>query len=151
MDNSKKQRSHIDNVMADYKKIAEESKSSLNKKKEEVSEKAIYNGKNTDVTLRQVNGTGLGFIGEFRYDLGTYATYHFLTFFFFPIIPFGCYRVKTGKYNRISRKRSTQEFTIYGTERWKLSEVLKIYIRSIAVLAIFIGVILLIEYIASLF
>lgn len=151
MDNREKHRSHIDDVMSDYKKIAEESRSSLDRQKEKVSEKAIYNGKNTDVTLRQVNGTGLGFIGEYRFDNGTHATYHFLTFFNFPIIPFGCYRVKTGQFTRISRKRSTQGYTIYGTERWKLSEVIRIYLGAIVVLAIFFGVISLISYICSLF
>lgn len=122
-----------------------------NSNKNEVPEKAIYNGKNTDVTLMQVNGTGLGFIGEYRFDNGTHATYHFLTFFNFPIIPFGCYRVKTGQFTRISRKRSTQGYTIYGTERWKFSEVLRIYVLSTVALAIFVGVISLISLICSLF
>lgn len=142
MEKKKPHRSYVDEVMSEYKNMAEGSSSSSQNKG---LEKATYNGKNTDISLGQLNGIGLAFMGDFRSDNGahglTFATYHFFTIFYLPIIPFGCYRVKIGAYDYINHKRSKQHYTIYGTEKWKITEVLRIYMRYvIPLLVIFAGV-----------
>ena len=107
--------------------------------------KPRYNGKSTDIPLGTGNGIGLHFLGDYRHDYisdgSTNVSYYFFVFFFLPIIPLGCYRIQEGSTYSPSHHRSTTRYKIYGTEKWKFTEVVTIYLKTwgalIAVLLIF--------------
>lgn len=105
------------------------------------------NGKGQHLLLGTGNGIGFTLLGDFR--VRTYmkdnnyknmtssnVTYHFFTFFFLPILPFGCYRVIQTGYHRENHKRATTSYKILGSERWNLIEDLSIYISSYAFIII---------------
>ena len=121
-----------------------------------------YDGKNKNVSLGTGNGCGFAMSGtlffNFRehdlskapfYSYGeTKVAYRFFTFLFIPIIPLGCYRI--GSYSsmvRHNRKRYSEAYTIYGTEKWLFWEVVSIY----CVPCLIISVIQLISSICYLF
>jgi hypothetical protein len=75
--------------------------------------------------LRTINGTGKKFFGKFDRtgtDKKTYRTILFFVFLWFPILPLGCYRVKsTGTW-------AEKSWIIYAEEKLLAVECLTVYI-----------------------
>lgn len=93
-----------------------------------------FNGKKSDITLGTGNGIGLTLMGEFRSDFmsGSVVKYQFFCIFYVPIIPVGCYRVKQKGFFQKNWKKSTTTWIVYGTEKWRLIEILIIYTLGLA-------------------
>ena len=71
--------------------------------------------------------------GSYREVGGTHVSYVFFTFIF-PLIPFGCYRVKEGPSINPHRDgavwKSSTSYSVYGSEKWNFLEVLHVYLSS---------------------
>lgn len=129
-----------------------------------------YNGCDIFPILGTGNGIGLTLIGDYRPDgiiltknnkwirwetisdqklraetIGfiqyTVAKYHFFVIFELPIIPIGCYRVMDVDYKYENHHHSQYRYKIFGTEKWVLSEIIRIYIRGWGRVSIAIGII----------
>lgn len=72
----------------------------------------------SSMTLSRINGVGLGKYGHFRKNGNTFATYQFFSFFFFPILPLGCYRIEEFEDDR---------YKVYGSIQVSWLEILYIY------------------------
>lgn len=106
-----------------------------------------------DLALGTGNGIGLTLLGEFRPSFNgiesTHVAYYFFVFLNIPIIPLGCYRVSEVSSTWKNHKRNVTRYNIYGKEKWKIHEVLLLYFQAIAGIALFVGVICLLEWIFS--
>jgi len=99
-------------------------------------EPAIPNG-DSPGSLGTMNGIGTSLYGYFRPDGLSYVTYEFLCFFI-PLIPVGCYRVEQGMTTQGYKKTSTS-YRFYGSEKWRFTEVINIYLTAFGVIAMIIG------------
>lgn len=113
-----------------------------------------YDGKEI-LPLWSGNGIGLTLYGDcMRYDPQTQSEvkYVFLIFFYLPILPLGCYRVQETGYASQSYKRSCTSYKIFGSERWRILEVICIYLRFLTGILLVIAVICVISaVVAALF
>lgn len=95
----------------------------------------LYNLEQPDVTFETWNGIGVSLWGHYRYD-DVYETVVKYAFFciIIPIMPVGCYRLKETGHNSYGggyiQERSTK-YSIYGTEKWLISEVILTYLYII--------------------
>lgn len=97
-----------------------------------------------NIGLYKIQGFGFSFYGKFRIYQNSYATYRFFSFLCFPIIPINCLRVVVSKASipgledvidaayviggNFVYSESGAEYDIYSYEKWKILEVLSIYI-----------------------
>lgn len=102
----------------------------------------IYNGKNTSPVLGTINGIGIALCGKYRIDPNNYSTvqYQFIVFAMIPLIPLGCYRVSEKGSRSPNFKSKTTYYNIYGTEKWRLSEIWDIYKIGIIGICLFVGI-----------
>ena len=111
-----------------------------------------YNGETDVVGTSTFNGIGTRILGWFRYHNGTYAGYIFFCVLV-PLIPLSCIRYSQGSIGPTRRsgasRVSVSNYTIYGTEKWKLSEIVMIYLGGICFAVVFLLIIEVIEMIAS--
>lgn len=105
-----------------------------------VHENAIYNGKDTNPPLSTINTIGFNLYGNFRADINGSTVKYLFFCIFFPLFPIGCYRATEGASKYLGRQGVAQvtktKYTIYGTEKWNVVEVLVIYLITISLVIV---------------
>lgn len=103
-----------------------------------VHENAIYNGKDTNPPLSTFNTIGFNLYGNFRADINGSTVKYLFFCIFFPLFPVGCYRAAEGATQFLGRQGASHvrktKYTIYGTEKWNIVEVLVIYLITISII-----------------
>lgn len=99
-----------------------------------------YQKKEYNLILGTFNGFGLTFLGCFGDDGISYRTYYFFTALFLPVIPLGCYRISEGAYFAKNHKYSTQSYKVYCNDRWRIFEIIDLYLKGVLVVGIFVAV-----------
>ena len=103
----------------------------------------IYNGEKPTSSFETWNGIGTILLGPgFRKDSlnDSEVKYAFLSILI-PLIPIGCYRVteiSTDSFGGGYIQENTTKYKIYGSERWRIHEVILIYVSIACGLAFFI-------------
>ena len=104
---------------------------------------AVYNGKELAFPLSTINAIGFNLYGNYRFDIinGSSVKYMFFCVLL-PLFPVGCYRAVEGEWKRLGRQGAAQvsktKYSIYGTEKWSLVEVLIIYLYVISIVLVFL-------------
>lgn len=100
-----------------------------------IHQNAIYNGKDTNLTLSTINNIGYRFYGDFRRDTNGSTVKYLFFCFFFPLFPIGCYRATEGP-TEFHVKHDDTKYIIYGTEKWNVLEILIIYLYMLAAILV---------------
>jgi hypothetical protein len=100
--------------------------------------KPRYDGNRPLENFETTNAVGISLFGDgFRVDPknGSEVKYSFFTFII-PLIPVGCYRLKEVDNTSFGGgyiQESKTKLIIYGTERWRIIEILYLYLSFIII------------------
>lgn len=106
------------------------------------------NGEKPD-SLSTLNGIGYSLIGGFRTVEDTHVSYVFLCLFI-PLFPVGCYRVKEGNFKSFRDgvyRKTTTDVQCMGSEKWRILEIIQVYLSSYSIMAIIICIVWLMSLI----